>query len=110
MKLTCIMCPVGCALEVTKKGNDIVVAGNSCIRGERYGRQEVVSPERMVTTVAKTKTGFVSVKTSAPVPKEKVQAVVDEIGRIVLDNPKHGEIAIQNVLGLGVDVVVTSGK
>ena len=110
MKLTCIMCPVGCQLEVTKKGGDYVVTGNSCVRGERYGKQEVVSPTRMVTTVAKTKTGFVSVKTSAPVPKQRVQDVVDEIGKITIENPKHGEIVIKNILGLNADVVVTSGK
>ena len=110
MKLTCIMCPVGCALEVTKQGNDYIVSGNSCVRGERYGKQEVVSPERMVTTVAKTKTGFVSVKTSAPVPKQRVQDVVDAIGEITLENPKHGDVAIKNILGLNVDVIVTSGK
>ena len=110
MKLTCIMCPVGCQLQVEKKGNDYVVTGNSCIRGERYGKQEVTFPTRMVTTVAKTNKGFVSVKTSAPVPKARVQDVVDEIGKLILDNPKHGEIVIENVLGLNIDVVVTSGK
>ena len=110
MKLTCIMCPVGCQLEVTKKGNDYVVSGNSCVRGERYGKQEVIAPERMVTTVAKTKTGFVSVKTSAPVPKQRVQDVVNEIGKITLENPKHGQVALKNILGLNVDVIVTSGK
>jgi len=110
MKLTCIMCPVGCQLQVEKKGNDYVVTGNSCIRGERYGKQEVTFPTRMVTTVAKTNSGFVSVKTSAPVPKARVQDVVDEIGKLILDNPKHGEIVIKNVLGLNIDVIVTSGK
>ena len=110
MKLTCIMCPVGCQLEVKKHGEDYVVTGNSCVRGERYGKQEMVAPMRMVTTVVKSDRGFVSVKTSAPVPKAEVQNVVDEIGKIVLNNPKHGEIAIKNVLGLGVDVIVTSGN
>ena len=110
MKMTCIMCPVGCQLEVTKKGDDYVVVGNSCVRGERYGKQEMIAPTRMVTTVAKTNTGYVSVKTSAPVPKHMVQAVIDEIGKVVLKSPKHGDIAIKNVLGLNADVIVTSGK
>ena len=110
MKLTCIMCPVGCQLEVKKQGNDYVVIGNSCIRGERYGKQEVTFPTRMVTTVAKTNKGFVSVKTSAPVPKSRVQDVVNEIGKLVLDKPKHGDVVIKDVLNLNVDVIVTSGK
>ena len=111
MKLTCIMCPVGCSLDVKKdKNGEIVVTGNSCIRGERYGKEEVTSPKRMVTTVAKTTTGFVSVKTTNPIDKARVQDVVDEIGKLILDKPKYGEVIIQNVLGLGADVVVTSGK
>ena len=110
MKVTCIMCPVGCQLEVKKQGDDYIVFGNSCVRGERYGKQEVTSPTRMVTTVAKTNTGYVSVKTSSPVPKSMVQDVVNEIGKIVLHNPKHGDVAIKNVLGLNIDVIVTSGN
>ena len=110
MKLTCIMCPVGCQLEVRKQGDDYEVTGNSCIRGERYGKQEATFPTRMVTTVAKTKNGYVSVKTSVPVPKARVQDVVNEIGKLVLDNPKHGEVVLKNILGLNADVIVTSGK
>ena len=109
-KLTCIMCPVGCSLEVTKTKDGLIVTGNSCIRGERYGIQEVTSPTRMVTTVAKTTAGFVSVKTSAPIDKTKVQDVVNEIGKLILDKPKHGDVVIKNVLGLGADIIVTGGK
>ena len=111
MKLTCIMCPVGCSLDVKKNENgEIVVTGNSCIRGERYGKEEVTSPKRMVTTVAKTTSGYVSVKTTSPIDKARVQDVVSEVGKLVLDKPKYGEVVIQNVLGLGADIVVTSGK
>lgn len=110
MNLTCIMCPIGCQLSVTKKKGEIVVTGNSCVRGERYGKQEVVAPKRIVTTVAKTKNGVVSVKTNNPVDKHRVDDVVKEISKLVIENPKHGQIVIENVLGLGADVVVTGGK
>ena len=110
MKLTCIMCPVGCSLEVTKKNSEIIVTGNSCIRGENYGKREVIAPKRMVTTVAKTSTGYVSVKTTVPIDKSRVQDVVFEVSKLVLDNPKYGDIIIENVLGLGADVIVTSDK
>ena len=33
-QFTCIMCPVGCTLNVKKEGDKIVVSGNGCIRGE----------------------------------------------------------------------------
>ena len=86
MKLTCIMCPVGCSLDVKKNENgEIVVTGNSCIRGERYGKEEVTFPKRMVTTVAKTTSGYVSVKTTSPIDKTRVQDVVSEVGKLILD-------------------------
>ena len=108
MKLTCIMCPVGCSLEVKKdKSGQIVVTGNSCVRGEIYGKQEVVAPKRMVTTVAKTRKGYVSCKTTNPIDKARVQDVVDEIGKLELEKTKFGDVIIKNVLGLGADVVIT---
>ena len=96
MKLTCIMCPVGCSLEVTKKNDEIVVTGNSCVRGENYGKQEVIAPKRMVTTVVKTSTGYVSVKTTKPIDKARVKDVVSEIGKLTLDKPKFNEVIIEN--------------
>lgn len=107
MKMTCIMCPVGCSLEVSKKNGEIVVSGNSCVRGEIYGKQEAIAPKRMVTTVAKTNNGVVSVKTTNPIDKERVNDVVLEIGKLYLKNPQHGQVVIKNVLGLGADIVVT---
>ena len=39
MKLVCIRCPRGCNLNITKKSNgQIIVTGNSCPRGEEYGK------------------------------------------------------------------------
>lgn len=110
MKLTCIMCPVGCDLFVDKKDNNIEVTGNRCIRGKRYAETEITHPMRIVTSLAKTKSGkVISVKTSDLVPKEKIFKVLDEIAKIkAKDNIKIGEVLIKNVLGLiGVNIVVT---
>ena len=110
IKLTCIMCPVGCSLEVEKTPEGYKVSGNSCIRGEKYGIAEVTQPKRVVTTVCKTTTGYVSVKTTAPIDKQRVKDVVAEVGKITLDKPKYGEVVIKNVLGLNADIIVTSGN
>lgn len=110
IKLTCIMCPVGCSLEVEKTPEGYKVSGNSCIRGEKYGIEEVTQPKRVVTTVCKTTTGYVSVKTTAPIDKQRVKDVVAEVGKITLDKPKYGEVVIKNVLGLNADIIVTSGN
>lgn len=107
-KFTCIMCPVGCSLEVEKIGKEIKVFGNACIRGERYGKTELTNPTRMITALVKTKNGFCAVKTSNLVPKSKIFDVLAEIKTIKVDFAIQGQILISNVCGLnGVDIIVT---
>ena len=110
MKMTCIMCPLGCELTVTKKGDEILVSGNNCIRGERYAKDELTCPRRMVTTLVKVDGGVLPVKTSAPVPKNMVGKVTAEISKLHLKKGKLGDVVVKNILGLGVDVVITGNK
>ncbi len=108
MKLTCIMCPVGCELTVTKEDGQIKVVGNGCIRGARYGEQEITAPMRMVTSLIKTDKGVASVKTSNLVPKEKIFDVLKALENVHLKSVKAGDIVIENVAGIdGVNVIVT---
>ena len=46
IELTCISCPLGCPLKVETDGNGAVVqvTGNTCKRGEVYGKKEVTAP------------------------------------------------------------------
>ena len=110
MNMTCIMCPLGCELTVTKKGEQILVEGNNCIRGERYAKDELSCPKRMVTTLVKVSDGVLPVKTNAPVPKNMVKQVVDEISKIHLKKGKIGDVVIKNIFNLNVDVVITGNK
>ena len=53
-RLTCIGCPMGCPLVVTMDGGEVVsVTGNTCKRGEIYGRKEVTNPTRIVTSTVR---------------------------------------------------------
>ncbi len=108
MKITCIMCPVGCELTVEKNNDKIIVSGNGCVRGERYGISEITEPTRTVTSLVETKQGIASVKTTNLVPKDKIFDVIKDIKNLHLSNVKNGEIIIKNVANLkNVDVVVT---
>ena len=41
-KLTCIVCPIGCVLEVHYNDNEILsVQGNLCPRGRDYAEKEL---------------------------------------------------------------------
>ena len=112
MNTICIMCPLGCPLEIEKKGEEIVVKGNTCKRGERYGTDEFTAPKRAITTLVKLQSGGVcSVKTSDSVPKESIFDVIKFIGTLTADDGVQiGDAVAKDVLGLGVDVIVTGRR
>lgn len=107
MKTTCIMCPLGCELDIKKQANgEIKVSGNSCIRGEKYAISELTNPVRNISSLIKAGGGVVAVKTTAPVPKDRIEDCLKEISKINLKFiPQMGTIVIKNILNLGVDVV-----
>ena len=56
--LTCIGCPMGCALLVEMDGKEIIsVTGNTCKKGAEYAVKEVTDPTRIVTTTVRVKNG-----------------------------------------------------
>lgn len=108
MKTICIMCPIGCELEITQKDQTIEVSGNLCPRGKQYGTDEATCPKRIVTSIVKcSKDLYCSVKTTCPVEKSKIEKVLHEIALIPPKNYKFGEILIKNVAETGADIVVT---
>ena len=107
MKTTCIMCPLGCELEILSlPSGEVKVSGHTCVRGENYGKTELTKPMRNVSSLARVGEGVVAVKTTGPIPKAKINEVLKEIGKINLSSfPPIGTVLIKNILGLGVDVV-----
>lgn len=110
--LICISCPLGCALTVTLEDGKVTgVSGNTCPRGDAYGRKEVTNPTRIVTstvTVTGGKLPVVSVKTDTDIPKEKIDAVMNEIRLASVGAPVHiGDVIIKNVSGTGANIIAT---
>lgn len=116
VELTCISCPLGCPLKVEtdNEGKVLSVTGNTCKRGEDYGRREVTAPTRTVTSTVRLKGGtgpVVSVRTRQDVPKSKIFAVMGEIRRTVVTAPVHiGDVVIPNIAGTGVDLIATADR
>ena len=116
--LICVSCPLGCPIEVEIENGEVVsVAGNTCKRGDAYARAEITNPVRSLTTSVKVENGLhpvVPVKSSGPVPKDKMFDCMKEINSVTVKAPvKIGDVVIENILGLGVDIVATncdSGK
>lgn len=98
--MICIICPKGCFLEAEVGNGEIKVNGNACPRGEKYALAEINNPIRTVTAVmrvADRENTMVSVKTDAPIPKEKIFELMEliktknvtapiEIGDVICDN------------------------
>ncbi len=109
--LTCIGCPMGCALTVTIDGDNITVEGNTCPHGATYAKKEVTNPTRVVTSSVRVNGADIaraSVKTASDIPKNKIFDCMAEICKIEVDAPvKIGDVIIENCAGTGVNVIAT---
>ena len=111
-EFTCIMCPLGCSLEVTEENGQVIdVKGNTCPKGKAYGEKEVTNPTRIVTSTIRVKGGaedMVSVKTKEDIPKGKIFDCVKALKGIEKEAPvKIGDVILKDVAGTGVDIVAT---
>lgn len=111
-ELTCINCPLGCALTVaSENGSVLSVTGNTCQRGEAYARAEITAPVRIVTTsvpVAGGSCPMVSVKTASAIPKDKIFDCISALKNVTATAPiAIGDVILQNVAGTGIDMVAT---
>lgn len=110
-KLTCIVCPIGCALsvEIDENKNVLSVEGNTCKRGETYARTECTAPQRTITTTVSVRGGGVApVKTDKTVPKELVFECMKEINKAVAEPDGFlGDVVIEDILDTGANVVLT---
>lgn len=113
IELTCISCPLGCPLKVEtdSAGKVLSVTGNTCKRGEAYGKKEVTAPTRTVTSTVRVLGGsvpVVSVRTREDIPKDKIFAVMEEIRQAKATVPVHiGDVIIEDIAGTGVDLIAT---
>ena len=109
---TCIICPNGCEITAKLKNGEIRdIEGALCPRGKEYVTQELTDPRRNIATSVLLEGGqlpLVIVRLSGPIPKDRIFDVMNAIRPLRLKAPVHvGQVALPNVLGLGVDVLVT---
>ena len=118
-EMICITCPMGCHLSIERPSdNEIVVSGNRCPRGEKYAREELLSPKRVVTATCRASVAVapeldfsrprrVPLRTNAAFPKERVPELLALIYALELRLPvQRGQVAIADALGTGIDVLV----
>ena len=107
--LTCIICPRGCSLEVEIENGQASVTGNACPKGEEYGKNECLCPQRMVTSILRISNRLdtmVSVKTANAVKKEDVFRVMEVLKKASVAAPiTAGDVLLRDVCGA--DIVAT---
>lgn len=110
--MTCIVCPIGCQMEIELDGKTIKkVTGNTCKRGEKYAIAEIIEPRRVLTTTVKSninnKKTMIPVKTKDSIPKELLFEAMKIINKYEIKNAMSaGSVIISNILNTGVDVVM----
>jgi CxxC motif-containing protein len=108
----CTSCPLGCRLEVDAVDGDVIeVRGNTCKRGEKYGKAEHLDPRREVSTTVWLAGGpleRIPVRAAEAVPKAKVQDFVRALSGLVVEAPvAFGQVLATDVAGTGIDLIST---
>ena len=108
-ELTCIICPRGCTLTVEIENGNVSVTGNACPKGEQYGIDECTAPTRTVTSIVRVinrEDTMVSVKSSNPIPKDKIFDIMKKIREASVNAPiKIGDVIISDLYGA--DIIAT---
>ena len=113
--LTCIICPMGCSMEVEAQEDSsgqktvLSVKDNGYKRGEQYAAKELQNPTRTLTSTIKVNGGIlpvVPVKTAGEVPKNMLLQCMEIVRRAACRAPvKRGDILIYDILGTGINVI-----
>lgn len=109
--ITCITCPLGCAIAVKKKGDDYEVSGNECKKGKKYAIQELTNPVRGITSTVKTVFNDfprLPVKTDREVPLQEIFIFMEQINAVVVEKRvKPGDLVLKNVKDTDINLVAT---
>ena len=110
--MICITCPLGCSLELTHDGKNIInIEGNKCKKGLDYAGIEFTDPRRIITSTVKVQGGIhplVPIYTSAPIPKQKIFDLLKELRQVELQAPiRMGQVVLKNALGTDADVLAS---
>lgn len=111
-ELVCIVCPRGCRMQITEENGSLQITGNGCKRGAAFAESETRDPRRTICTTVRTAfpdVPVLPVRVSQEIPKNRIFDVMAEINRTtVRERLGRGDTVLENVLGLGVDVIATS--
>ena len=107
----CKECEKRCVLDINIYGNDVVVSGNECDKGDKVVGEIMKDKKDILTTLVRIKgadTNVVSVKSSQPIDKSLFIKCSIALSRIYVGAPvKIGDVVCNNILNTGVNIVCT---
>ncbi len=110
--LVCIQCPQGCKLSVKTQGEEVLVTGNKCSRGDGYARQELLNPCRTLTTTVRTTFPdfpLLPVRTAGEIPLGSVLTAMGEInGLLVKKRLRPGDVVLDKLSDIDVTLIATA--
>ena len=111
-EIICISCPMGCRMSVTLDAGKVSqVTGATCKKGVDYAELECTNPMRIVTStvpLSGSPLNTLPVKTQHAIPKDKIMDCVRSLKGITAKAPvAAGDIIVENVCGIGVNIVAT---
>lgn len=111
-EIICTVCPRGCRIMVEGEGDTVLsVEGYTCKRGLEYASAEFAHPVRILTTTVKmagVDNDLLPVRSTKPIPKEKVLDCMDVIRKVEATLPvARYDVVVADICGTGVDIVAT---
>lgn len=108
--ITCIVCPKSCRGEVIiHDDGTLETRGFDCKNGDRYAKDEVTDPKRMLTTtipITGAAIPLLPVVSSAEISKKELKACLDLLyGQKAAAPVAAGEIIVKDILDTGVDII-----
>ena len=118
LQFNCTTCPSECLLtvEVERDADGHVaevrsVTGNNCPRGDKFARQELSCPMRVLTTTVAVSGGdeaLLPVRTAEAIPLELHAQAMTLIRGLVVNAPIHmGDIILPNFLDTTINLVAS---
>ena len=109
-EITCIICPLGCSVEVLVDGQEVsVTKGCRCKEGMKFVKIEAVFPGRILTTTMRTDRPdfpLLPVRSNKEISKDKLLECVRAISKQHIRTPVTlGQTVVENILDLGVDII-----
>ena len=118
LQFNCTACPSECLLtvEVERDADGAVVevrsvTGNNCPRGDKFARQELTCPMRVLTTTVAVSGGdeaLLPVRTSEAIPLELHAQAMALIRGLVVNAPiRMGDVVLPDLLNTNINLIAS---